>query len=419
MKKKSKKKKKNSFFSDIKKTISKQLNGKDLASFTILEVVLIIIIAILFGVIVGYFINYSRNDTTKDSNLNEVVSTYNNIVNNYYGDIDKGKLADSAIKGMVESLDDPYSNYMDGSTANDFNESIDGSFTGIGVMIQNGEDYTTVIEVYDDAPAKKAGMQVGDVIIKVNGEDVKGMDGTALAKIIKGKKGTKVNITVKRNDEEISMDVKRDVVDLISVTDKIIEYEGKNIGYIRIDNFAANTYSQFYKSLKALENKKIDSLIIDVRSNPGGHLQQTKQILSLFFDSKTVLYQIKSKGKVEKVYSYSNESRKYPVAVLIDSASASASEILASCFKENYKKVFIIGNTTYGKGTVQKTQTLKDGTTIKYTTETWLTSKGKSINEVGVTPTVEVSLTEKFVENPCDDNDDQLKEALNKLKESK
>ena len=419
MKKKSKKKKKNSFFRDIKKTISKQLNGKDLASFTILEVVLIIIIAILFGVIVGYFINYSRNDTTKDSNLNEVVSTYNNIVNNYYGDIDKGKLADSAIKGMVESLDDPYSNYMDGSTANDFNESIDGSFTGIGVMIQNGEDYTTVIEVYDDAPAKKAGMQVGDVIIKVNGEDVKGMDGTALAKIIKGKKGTKVNITVKRNDEEISMDVKRDVVDLISVTDKIVEYEGKNIGYIRIDNFAANTYSQFYKSLKALENKKIDSLIIDVRSNPGGHLQQTKQILSLFFDSKTVLYQIKSKGKVEKVYSYSNESRKYPVAVLIDSASASASEILASCFKENYKKVFIIGNTTYGKGTVQKTQTLKDGTTIKYTTETWLTSKGKSINEVGVTPTVEVSLTEKFVENPCDDNDDQLKEALNKLKESK
>lgn len=419
MKKKSKKKKKNSFFRDIKKTISKQLNGKDLASFTILEVVLIIIIAILFGVIVGYFINYSRNDTTKDSNLNEVVSTYNNIVNNYYVDIDKGKLADSAIKGMVESLDDPYSNYMDGSTANDFNESIDGSFTGIGVMIQNGEDYTTVIEVYDDAPAKKAGMQVGDVIIKVNGEDVKGMDGTALAKIIKGKKGTKVNITVKRNDEEISMDVKRDVVDLISVTDKIIEYEGKNIGYIRIDNFAANTYSQFYKSLKALENKKIDSLIIDVRSNPGGHLQQTKQILSLFFDSKTVLYQIKSKGKVEKAYSYSNESRKYPVAVLIDSASASASEILASCFKENYKKVFIIGNTTYGKGTVQKTQTLKDGTTIKYTTETWLTSKGKSINEVGVTPTVEVSLTEKFVENPCDDNDDQLKEALNKLKESK
>ena len=419
MKKKVKKKKKNVFFKDLKKTISKQLNGKDLASFTILEVVLIIIIAILFGVIVGYFINYSRNDTTKDSSLNEVVSTYNNIVNNYYGNLDKSRLSDAAIKGMIESLDDPYSNYMDGNAAEDFNESIDGSFTGIGVVIQNGEEYTTVIEIYDNAPAKKAGMQVGDIIIKVNGNDVKGMTGNDLAKMIKGKKGTKVNITVKRDDKEISIDVKRDVVDLISVNDKIIEYEGKNIGYIRINNFAANTYSQFYKSLKALESKKIDSLIIDVRSNPGGHLQQTKQILSLFFNSKTVLYQIKSKGKVERVYSYSNESRKYPVAVLIDRASASASEILASCFKENYKKVFIVGNTTYGKGTVQKTQTLKDGTTIKYTTETWLTSKGKSINQVGVTPTVEVNLTEKYVENPCDDNDDQLKEALNKLKESK
>ena len=419
MKKKSKKKKKNSLFSDIRKTIAKELNGKDLASFTILEVVLIIVIAMLFGVIVGYFINYSKNDTTKDSNLNEVVSTYNNIVNSYYGDIDKSKLSDAAIKGMVESLDDPYSNYMEDDVADEFNESIDGSFTGIGVVISGGEEYTTVIEVYDDAPAKKAGIQVGDMIIKVDGKDVKGVSNSDLAKMVRGKKGTKVNITVKRNDEEISMDVKRDVVDLISVTDKIIEYEGKNIGYIRIDKFAANTYSQFYKSLMALESKKIDSLIIDVRSNPGGHLKQTKQILSLFFDSKTVLYQVKYKGKVEKAYSYSKESRKYPVAVLIDSASASASEILASCFKENYKKVFIVGDTTYGKGTVQTTQTLQDGTTIKYTVETWLTSKGKALNNIGVTPTVQVSLTEEYAKNPCDDNDDQLKTALNKLKESK
>lgn len=417
MKKKSKKK--NSFFKNIKKTINKQLKGKDLASFTILEVVLIIFISILFGVIVGYIINYSRNDVTKDSNLKEIVTTYNNIVNNYYGDLDKSNLVDSAVKGMVESLDDPYSSYMKGDNAENFNETIDGSFTGIGVMIQDGEEYTTVIEVYDDSPAKKAGVLVGDMIIKVNGENVYGKKGNELAKMIKGKRGTKVNITVKRNDEEKSIDIKRDIVDLISVTDKIIEYDGKNIGYIRIDTFASNTYSQFYKSLMALESKKIDSLIIDVRSNPGGHLQQTKQILSLFFNSKTVLYQIESKGKTEKVYSYSNESRKYPIAVLIDSASASASEILASCFKENYKKVYVIGNTTYGKGTVQKTQTLKNGTVIKYTVESWLTSKGKSINGNGVTPTIEVNLTEVYANNPCDENDDQLKEALNKLKESK
>ena len=414
-----KKKKKNNFFKNIKKTIHKQLYDDGAGSFTVIEVILIVCAAILFGGIVGYLINYSRNDTTKDSNLNEIVSTYNNIVKNYYGDIDKNKLSDEAIKGMVESLDDPYSSYMEGDNAEDFNQTIDGSFTGIGVMIQDGEEYTTVMEVYDDSPAKKVGMQVGDMITKVNGEDVLGKKGSELAKIIKGKRGTIVNITVKRNDEEKTFNIKRDIVDLISVTDKIIEYDGKNIGYIRIDSFASNTYSQFYKSLTALENKKIDSLIIDVRSNPGGHLQQTKQILSLFFDSKTVLYQIKYKGKTEKVYSYSNESRKYPVAVLIDSASASASEILASCFKENYKKVYIIGNTTYGKGTVQKTQTLSNGTTYKYTTETWLTSKGKFINDVGVSPTIEVNLTEEYVNNPGDSTDDQLKEALNRLKESK
>ena len=419
MKSKKKKKKKSTFFKDIKKVINRQLNGKDLASFTVFEVILIILMSLLFGGIVGYFINYSRNDVTKDSNLNEVVSTYSSLITNYNGNIDKSKLADAAVKGMIESLDDPYASYMEGATADSFNESIDGSFVGIGVEIITGEDYNTIVKVYDDAPAKKAGLIVDDVIIKVDGKDVKGKNSSELAKLVRGKKGTKVEITVKRGEEEKTFSVKRDVVDLISVTDKIIEYDGKNIGYIRIESFASNTYSQFYKSLMALEGKKIDSLIIDVRSNPGGHLQQTKQILSLFFNDKTVLYQIKSKNKTTKVYSYSKESRKYPIAVLTDSASASASEILASCFKENYKKVFIVGNTTYGKGTVQTTKTLSNGTTIKYTNETWLTSKGKFINDVGVTPTVEVSLTEEYVNNPCDDTDTQLKEALNKLKESK
>lgn len=419
MKSKKKKKKKSTFFKDIKKVINRQLNGKDLASFTVFEVILIILMSLLFGGIVGYFINYSRNDVTKDSNLNEVVSTYSSLITNYNGNIDKSKLADAAVKGMIESLDDPYASYMEGATADSFNESIDGSFIGIGVEIITGEDYNTIVKVYDDSPAKKAGLIVDDVIIKVDGKDVKGKNSSELAKLVRGKKGTKVEITVKRGEEEKTFSVKRDVVDLISVTDKIIEYDGKNIGYIRIESFASNTYSQFYKSLMALESKKIDSLIIDVRSNPGGHLQQTKQILSLFFNDKTVLYQIKSKNKTTKVYSYSKESRKYPIAVLTDSASASASEILASCFKENYKKVFIVGNTTYGKGTVQTTKTLSNGTTIKYTNETWLTSKGKFINDVGVTPTVEVSLTEEYVNNPCDDTDTQLKEALNKLKESK
>lgn len=385
-------------------------------SFTIIEVVIIVLISILFGVVVGYLINYSKNDTTKDANLSEIVSTYNNIVGTYYKRADKDKLSSAAIKGMVEALEDPYSNYMDTDDTVDFNESVDGSFVGIGVTIQQQEDeYNHIIDMFEDSPAAKAGLKVGDYFIKVDGKEVKGLSGTELSKLIKGKKGTKVVVVIKRGNKEKEITITRDVIELESVSSKMID----NIGYIRIDSFAANTYSQFYKQLNKLEDKKMKSLIIDVRSNPGGHLLQTKQILSLFFNSKTVLYQIESKNTKKKEYSYSNESRKYPVVVLIDSASASASEILASCFQDNYKKATIIGNTTYGKGTVQKTQTLSNGTTIKYTTDKWLTAKGKWLNEKGVKPDIEVNLTEEYANNPCDDTDTQLQEAIKVLKESK
>jgi len=418
--KKKKNKKKKSTLEIMKKDIFKFFHKKEeKTTFSIVEVIMIILISIMFGVIVGYLINYSRNDTSKDPNLSKIVTTYNDIVNNYYDDLNKEEMSNAAIKGMVESLKDPYSNYLNVEQSDDFNEEIDGSFVGIGVEILNGEEYTTVVKVFVDSPAEKYGVKVDDQIIKVNGESVKGLPGSELAKLIRGKKKTKVDITVLRDNKEVDISLIRDVVDLESVTSNIIKYEDKSIGYIRIETFAANTYSQFYKALRALEVKKVDSLIIDVRDNPGGHLLQTKQILSLFFDSKTVIYQIKSKKNVEKVYSISNESRKYPVAVLINGNSASASEILASCFKENYKNSIIVGTTTYGKGTVQKTKTFNSGITIKYTTDRWLTSKGKDINKKGVTPTVEINQNDSYYENPTDENDSQLQEALKQLKESK
>ena len=416
---KKKRKKKKSTIGIMKKTITNYFKKKEeKTTFSVIEVIIIILISIMFGVIVGYLINYSRNDTSKDPNLSKIVTTYNDIVNNYYEKVDKEEMSNNAIKGMVEALNDPYSNYLNVEQSGDFNEEIDGSFVGIGVEILNGEEYTTVVKVFVDSPAEKYGVKVDDQIIKVNGNDVKGLPGSELAKLIRGKRKTKVDITVLRKGKEIDISLIRDVVDLESVSSNIIKYEDKSIGYIRIESFAANTYSQFYKALKALEVKKVDSLIIDVRDNPGGHLLQTKQILSLFFNSKTVIYQIKSKKNTEKVYSISNESRKYPVAILINGNSASASEILASCFKENYKKSIIVGTTTYGKGTVQKTHSFSNGTTIKYTAERWLTSRGKDINKKGVKPTVEIEQNDAYYENPIDENDVQLQEALKQLKES-
>lgn len=410
-----KKKKKNN---KIKKIIGNYFNKSNDSFFSIIEVVVIILVSIIFGVIVGYLINYSRNNTTKDTNLSKIVTTYNDIVNKYYGNLDKESLSDAAVKGMIESLDDPYSNYLDKTESSDFSESLDGSFIGIGVEITDGEEYTTVVKVYENSPAEKAKVKVDDQIIKVDGKDVKNLPGSELVKLIKGKKNTKVIITVLRNGKEKVISITRDVIELESVTSSIMTYEDKDIGYIKISSFAANTYSQFYKALKALEVKKIDSLIIDVRDNPGGQLLQTKQILSLFFNDKTVLYQVQSNKVVEKIYSLSRESRKYPVAILINNSSASASEILASCFKENYKKSIVVGTNSFGKGTVQKTHSFKNGTTIKYTAEKWLTSKGKDINGKGVVPDVVIEQSEEYYEHPFYSTDVQLQEALKKIKES-
>jgi len=249
--KKKKNKKKKSTLEIMKKDIFKFFHKKEeKTTFSIVEVIMIILISIMFGVIVGYLINYSRNDTSKDPNLSKIVTTYNDIVNNYYDDLNKEEMSNAAIKGMVESLKDPYSNYLNVEQSDDFNEEIDGSFVGIGVEILNGEEYTTVVKVFVDSPAEKYGVKVDDQIIKVNGESVKGLPGSELAKLIRGKKKTKVDITVLRDNKEVDISLIRDVVDLESVTSNIIKYEDKSIGYIRIETFAANTYSQFYKALR-------------------------------------------------------------------------------------------------------------------------------------------------------------------------
>lgn len=422
-KKKKKSAKKKSFFEILRKEIKKIENrifeeDDKGNNFSLIEVILIIFISILFGVVIGYLITFSKGAGITDKNIEEIVDTYRNIVDEYYDDVDKDKLSESAIKGMIDSLEDPYSNYMDNDTTDEFNETIDGSFVGIGVVVMYNEDYNSIIEVYKNSPAEKAGIKKDDKIIKVDGEDAKGIYGDEIAKKIRGLEGTTVKITVLRGEEELEFDVVRGTIEIKSVSTEVFEVDGKKIGYLKIDNFAANTYSQFAKKIKSLEKKKIDSLIIDVRDNPGGHLLQTRQILSLFFNKKTVLYQIQSKSSKKKVYSYTNDTKDYPIAVLINGGSASASEILASCFKDNYKKATIIGTKSYGKGTVQKAKSLSSGTSIKYTTEKWLTSKGEWINKKGVKPNIEVELNEEYYTNPSHDTDNQLQKAIETLKES-
>ena len=426
MKKKNNKKKssllyriKKRFFK-IKDAIIGDLDEEERTSFSIYEVIGIIVISILFGVVVGYVIMYSRypaNQVGNNKALREVVETYQEIANYYYGGMSEAALSEGAIKGMIQSLNDANSNYMDQEVTNTFNETVDGSFVGIGVVIQYKGDYNEVVEVYENGPAEKAGIKVGDVLLKVDGQDIKGVYGDKVASLVRGKSDTMVEFAVMRDEKEKTIKVKRGVVELQSVSSDVINYEDRNIGYIKITTFSDNTSKQFSGALSKIE-ESIDSLVIDVRDNPGGHLQQVTDILSVFFSKGKVLYQIESKEKKDKVTSLTKESRNYPVMVLINRGSASASEILASCFKDNYLNAKVIGITSYGKGTVQKSVSLSSGNSFKYTTQKWLTAKGEWIDGKGVVPDVEVIQSNEYLQNPVYENDVQLQEAFKQIKES-
>ncbi len=383
-------------------------------TFTIAEVAVIAFIAILFGGVLGSLIVFSKNGN--DKYLEEFVTTYDNVVHEYYKKLNKSELIDAAIAGMVNYLGDPYSTYMDEEDTEEFNQTVQGRYEGIGVSVSLVESKPTVVSIFENSPAARIGVQVGDVITKVDGVSVEGKSLNDVVLMIKKKDEVKLEIL--RGEEKKLFKISLDRVELPSVASKIVEKNGKKVGVITVSVFASNTYSQFHTHLKKLEKKKIDGLVIDVRDNPGGHLDQVTKIISLFLDKSKVIYQINSNGKKTKVYSTSSEKREYPISVLINKGSASASEILAGAMKESYGAT-LIGIKSYGKGTVQKEYSLSSGSSIKYTTETWLTPSGKSINKKGVEPDIEVVMDDKYRDTFKEEDDNQFQKALDVVTEDK
>ena len=403
---------------DVREVIVENRSG-----FNLIEVVIIVIISIAFGVVVGSSLSFFRSsyegEEMSDS-LQELLVVYHNILDTYYEDIDESDLVDAAIDGMVSSLDDPYSTYMDEETSDSFNQTVDGSYVGIGVTVSvNETGEFVIVSVTDDSPAEDAGIMVGDSIHAINQQSVIGLSLDDVTDLVKGEEGSKLQMTIIRDGKEIEKTITRGSVDLVSVNSQVYALNNGNAGYISIHSFAANTYKQFKKELKKVENKNIHSLIIDVRSNPGGYLNQTKKILELFMKKNKVLYQVEFKDEKTKVTDSSKESRSYPVIILINSSSASASEILASSFKDSYPDALLVGDTTYGKGTVQTAYSLSDGSSLKFTTERWLTPNGDWIDGKGVSPDRNVLLTEEYLENQIPKNDLQLQTALNILENEK
>ncbi len=390
--------------------------------FNYAEVIVIMIITLILGGVIGSFITYvmkgpSGNGKTVITEipreLKEFVTTYNDIISDYYEEIDSNELLESGIKGMLEYLGDDYSFYMDEEESESFNQEVEGKYQGVGIEItQQLDGRIQITKVFDNTPAQREGLKVGDYFVSVNGEKVEGLTPNQVSNKIKDSQ--QAEITVLREDKEFSFTLSIEEVEIESVESKTFEKNGKKIGYLSLSTFAANTFPQFEKKLLELEGQKIDSLVIDVRDNSGGYLSTVTDIASLFMNKSKVIYQLDTKGVVEKVFSNTNTSRNYQIAVLINGNSASASEILAAALQESYGAK-VIGMPSFGKGTVQKAYQLESGATVKYTIQKWLTPDGNWINEKGVTPNIELDLTDEYYQNPSDETDNQLQRALEEV----
>lgn len=379
----------------------------------------------LFSLVIGFFACFLLNiifNSGKDyralsKDLSKLVDTYYALTNNYYEDIDKEVLVDDAIKGMLSSVGDVYTSYSDSNSTTTFMETVSGSYEGIGCTVgQTSEGKLIVVELFEDSPAQKAGIKEGDIIKKIDGEDYTDKTSTDMADYIKTNENEKIVITIERDGEEFDYEVKREKVEMPTVESEVYEKNDKKIGYISISVFSSITTKQFEEALDKLNNEEIEGLIIDVRDNGGGYLSVVTDIANKILPKDKIIYQLEKDNDTTVKKDTTKESLSYPIAILVNNNSASASEILASAIKESYKGV-VVGTNTYGKGTVQQTTTLPDGSMVKYTVQKWLTPDGNWINGVGVEPTDYVELAEEYYINPIIDNDNQLNKALELVSE--
>ena len=388
--------------------------------FNYKEVIFLVILTCVVSLWMGNAIKLNKIEpkTESDDYLKEFEENYQYILDNYYDEVNKEAIIKGAISGMVNALGDDYSVAINDESSNNFNTRLTGSYSGIGIEIVNDNNYNIIIsDVFEDTPAAKAGLKVMDVILSIDDVDFSNKKTSELTDYIKESNKEKYIIKVKRGTEELSFEIERQLIQIKSIYSELKEIDDHKIGYIYISVFASNTADQFKAAVESLEKQGMDSLIIDVRYNTGGHLTSAVEILSYLLSSDKVIYQIESKGITTKYYSKGSETKTYPIVVLQNKNSASASELLSAALKEEYGAT-IIGEVSYGKGTVQELVTLTDGTQYKFTTKKWLTPKGNWINGVGVSVDIEEALSKEYENNPTEENDNQLQRAVQYLKET-
>ncbi len=340
--------------------------------------------------------------------------TLGKIRSSYVGEYTDKKLFEGAMHGLVESLDDPYSEYLDEKGFSHLNEMTDGTFGGIGVVLGQRNKEFVVVSPMEGSPGAKAGIEAGDKILKVNDVDTKGRTLEDVVSTIRGKKGTSVKLLLEhKNGQQFTADIVRDDIKVKSVAGRMLP--DSKIGYIRIAMFNENTGEEFKKAYEKLEQEGMQATLLDLRHNPGGLLTECVKVSNYIVPKGPVVSITDKKGNT-KVYESKLEKVKYPLAVLIDHGSASASEIVSAAVQDT-KAGKLFGVKTYGKGCVQSVFHITTKTGLKLTTAMYYTPSGRSIHKVGVTPDVEIELPEKAtVDVQLNKAEEYLRDELKKEK---
>lgn len=371
---------------------------------TIIAVLLIAIISSISTLgLIYYALGFNEQGF---SNLMRFITAYRFIETKYVNDTDDVKLIDGAIDGMVKSLNDPHSNYLSPKMYKTLMEQTEGSFAGIGVVMgMDNEQKIHIVGIMENSPGQKAGLQEGDEILAVDGVPVTQMAFDEVAAHVRGQAGTDVVLTIMRDNANQDITITRDNIKLKTVGHKMLD---NNIGYIQIVSFSEDTANEFNEAYNDLKNQGMKALVLDLRNNPGGLLTTCVEIAKKLVPKGEIVSIVDKQGNKE-TYSSSLEAPEYPLVILINKNSASASEILSGAIQDT-KSGTIIGNTSYGKGSVQTILPMFEDDAVKLTIAKYYTPSGRSIDGTGITPDIEINLDENAT------LDTQLDKALEVLK---
>ena len=357
---------------------------------------------------------------SSDSNFEKCLKRIKTTIDKYYlwnNEIDEKELEQAAIAGYVAGLGDEYTQYIPSDEMKEYKENIVGNFVGIGIYMIKDEESGRVLVYYPipESPAEKAGLKPGDLIISVDGKEYFASDLENISKFIKGEEKTKVNIEIEREGERLQFEIIREKINTNPITIK--ELDG-NIGYLRLPSFDENTSEDFKEKVNELQNRGAKSLIIDLRNNGGGIVDEATEISDLLLEKgKTIIRTKDNKQKQQETKSKNDPEFTMPIVVLVNENSASASEILVCSLKDN-ERAKIVGTKTYGKGIIQALLSLSDGSGLKVTTEEYYTPNGDSIHKVGIEPDEKVDLpdTVRSIYAVNENEDTQLQKAIEMLK---